>query len=273
MKATIFFTFTLANLVVPQSYGDPIYDELDSNPNLDSQYPVPPDYDGGFEPPDSDTYGSSSSCANDLISCTIDRATGQQEKDTLNTTLTKCQSDKSTMAIKLATCRAEKKALTNSSTQCQDEVDDLESELDACLDEKQFLIDDNTDLQSKVEILTNPSRYADVLSYYRQDAIDRCKSLDQKILTVSGVKFKIYCNRSNRNTPRYTSKWRITYAMSLESCLAGCVKEKTCQQIEFDMRASAAYYANRCDVIQNKQDPPLGSYTNVPEIRISAVRL
>jgi hypothetical protein len=51
------------------------------------------------------------------------------------------------------------------------------------------------------------------------------------------------------------------------------VKARTCWQIGFDMRASQASYANRCDVLQNKQNPPMGVYTDIPEIRIAAVRL
>ncbi|OJJ73118.1 hypothetical protein ASPBRDRAFT_194082 [Aspergillus brasiliensis CBS 101740] len=247
------------------------YDDLD---NFDSQQPLAgADYNGGFEPPDSDKYGSSSSCVNDLIACMAKRATARHEKESLNTTLTKCESDRSTLSSRLSTCRADKKALASTVTTCQTDVDDLQSEVDGCLDDKQFLIDDNTDLQSQVEIFTNPSRYAKVLAYYRQDAINRCKALDQTIMTVSGVNFKLYCNRDAQNTPSWSSKWRAVSALSLESCLGGCVKEKTCWQIGFDMRESQAGYANRCDVMQNKQDPPLGIRKENPEIRIAAVRL
>jgi chorismate mutase len=271
MKVSLLLAVTLTTLVASQSYGDPSYDELD---NFDSQQPLAGEYyDDVFDPPDSASYGSASSCPNDLVSCTVERATAQQEKNTINTTLTKCESDKSTLASRLSTCRADKKALASTGTTCQGEVDDLQSELDDCLIERQLLTDENADLKAQESILTDPARYPEILAYYRQDATNRCKALDQTIVTVSGVRFKLYCNRGARNVPGWTANWKVGWALSLESCLEGCVRARTCWQVGFDMRASQATYANRCDVLQNKQDPPLDIRKEDPEIRIAAVRL
>ncbi|KAL2844147.1 hypothetical protein BJY01DRAFT_248270 [Aspergillus pseudoustus] len=247
-KASLILTLALTNPVVAQDpYDDLGYGGLD---DFDSQFPTQGNYNGGFEPPDNDSYGSVSSCPNDLIACTIDRATAYSQPATRI-----------------------KRALTNAGATCQDEADDLESELDDCLVDKQALVDENKDLQSSAGIFNDGSRFLELLAHYRQDAIDRCNWLDQTIVTVSGVRFKLFCNRRSRNTVGFTAQWRSVFALSRESCLEGCVREKTCWQIGFDMRPLQATYANRCDVLQNRQNPPQAVFTDVPQIRIVAVRL